>query len=105
MSPGRSAIDLLVGQSIRRTESAVAARRGSSPVPHRQRGRCDAGHREQRAPYSRGGRVSAPLYKYVNIEVLKRILNGSIRFTQPSAFNDPFELLPAVVVPNDAVER
>jgi len=49
--------------------------------------------------------VSAPLYKYVNIEVLKRILKGSIRFTQPSAFNDPFELLPAVVVPNDAVER
>jgi hypothetical protein len=36
---------------------------------------------------------------------LKRILAGSIRFTQPSAFNDPFELLPEVVVPNDATER
>jgi hypothetical protein len=55
--------------------------------------------------YEQGGRVPAPLYKYVKIEVLKRILKGSIRFTQPSAFNDPFELLPAVVVPNDAVER
>jgi hypothetical protein len=33
MSPGRSAIDLLVGQSMRRTEPAAAARRGSSLVP------------------------------------------------------------------------
>src|SRR5271169_6849260 len=45
------------------------------------------------------------LYKYVDIPGLKRILAGSIRFTQPSAFNDPFELLPEVVVPNDATER
>jgi hypothetical protein len=49
--------------------------------------------------------TSAPLHKYVTIDSLKRILRGSIRFTQPSAFNDPFELLPEVVVPNDAVER
>jgi hypothetical protein len=41
----------------------------------------------------------------VTIDSLKRILHGSIRFTQPSAFNDPFELLPEIVVPNNAVER
>lgn len=50
------------------------------------------------------GAPSVPLYKYVDIAGLKRILQGSIRFTQPSAFNDPFELLPEVVVPNIAVE-
>ena len=49
--------------------------------------------------------ASAPLYKYVDIAGLKRILQGSIRFTQPSAFNDPFELLPEVVFPVDAAER
>jgi hypothetical protein len=32
-------------------------------------------------------------------------MDGSIRFTQPSAFNDPFELLPDIIVPNDAPER
>src|SRR6266702_3676633 len=37
------------------------------------------------------------LYKYVNIEVLRHILDGQIRFTQPSAFNDPFELLPEII--------
>ncbi len=52
-----------------------------------------------------GPNPAAPLYKYVDIAGLKRILAGSIRFTQPSAFNDPFELLPEVVVPNDATER
>ncbi len=51
------------------------------------------------------GAASTPLYKYVDIAALKRILQGSIRFTQPSAFNDPFELLPEVVVPNDAERR
>ena len=51
------------------------------------------------------GAASTPLYKYVDIAGLKRILQGSIRFTQPSAFNDPFELLPEVVVPNDAGEK
>jgi hypothetical protein len=48
---------------------------------------------------------SSPLYKYVSIAGLRRILDGSIRFTQPSAFNDPFELLPEIIVPNDASER
>ena len=51
------------------------------------------------------GATSASFYKYVDIAGLNRILQGPIRFTQPSAFNDPFELLPEVVVPNDAVER
>jgi len=51
------------------------------------------------------GTAFTPLYKYVNISGLKRILQGSVRFTQPTAFNDPFELLPAVVVPNNAGER
>lgn len=31
-------------------------------------------------------------YKYVSPETLEKILNGSIRLTQPSGFNDPFEL-------------
>jgi hypothetical protein len=51
------------------------------------------------------GAASASLYKYVDIAGLKRILQGSIRFTQPSAFNDPFELLPEIVVPNNTVEK
>jgi hypothetical protein len=50
-------------------------------------------------------RSSSALYKYVGIDGLRRILDGSIRFTQPSAFNDPFELLPEIIVPNDAPER
>ncbi len=41
------------------------------------------------------------LYKYVSIEGLRRILNGSVRFTQPGAFNDPFELLPELVIRKD----
>ncbi len=45
------------------------------------------------------------LYKYVDIAGLKRILNGSIRFTQPSAFNDPYELLPELVLRKDALEE
>ena len=45
------------------------------------------------------------LYKYVTISVLKKVLEGSIRFTQPSAFNDPLELLPEIIVPNDEKER
>jgi hypothetical protein len=48
---------------------------------------------------------SSPLYKYVGLDGLRRVLAGSIRFTQPSAFNDPFELLPEIIVPNDAPER
>ena len=51
------------------------------------------------------GAVSKPIYKYVDIAGLRRLLQGSIRFTQPSAFNDPFELLPEVVVPNNAVQK
>ncbi len=39
------------------------------------------------------------LYKYVSIDTLKKILNGNIRFTQPGAFNDPFEMLPELHVP------
>ncbi len=39
------------------------------------------------------------LYKYVKSEDLMRILGGSIRFTQPGAFNDPFELVPELHVP------
>jgi len=45
------------------------------------------------------------LYKYVDIAGLRRILQGSIRFTQPSAFNDPFELLPEIVLPLGEAER
>lgn len=54
-----------------------------------------------------GEAIEAPprLYKYVTISGLKRILQGSIRFTQPSAFNDPFELLPEIVVPMNEPER
>ena len=40
-----------------------------------------------------------PLYKYVNFENLLKILDGSIRFTQPGAFNDPFEMVPELHVP------
>jgi hypothetical protein len=43
------------------------------------------------------------LYKYVSTDVLKRILNGSIRLTQPGAFNDPFEMLPELHIPDDFV--
>lgn len=45
-------------------------------------------------------KLASALYKYVGIDGLRRILDGSIRFTQPSAFNDPFELLPEIIVPN-----
>ncbi len=44
------------------------------------------------------------LHKYVTIATLKRILEGTIRMTQPSAFNDPFELLPEIVVRKDRPE-
>ena len=48
--------------------------------------------------------AASSLYKYVDIAGMKRILQGFIRFTQPSAFNDPFELLPEVVIPVDEPE-
>jgi hypothetical protein len=41
------------------------------------------------------------LYKYFGIKGLKRILSSGLRFTQPGAFNDPFELLPELVVHKD----
>ncbi|MCU6675100.1 DUF2971 domain-containing protein [Leclercia adecarboxylata] len=40
------------------------------------------------------------LYKYVSANTLDFILNGSIRFTQPGGFNDPFELALEVFNPN-----
>ncbi|WP_176058976.1 DUF2971 domain-containing protein [Paraburkholderia sp. BCC1876] len=45
------------------------------------------------------------LHKYVNISTLRRILGGSIRITQPGAFNDPFELLPEIIVRADQGEE
>ncbi|MGF6859212.1 DUF2971 domain-containing protein [Paraburkholderia sp. CI3] len=45
------------------------------------------------------------LHKYVNIATLKRILGGSIRMTQPGAFNDPFELLPEIIVRADQADE
>ena len=39
------------------------------------------------------------LYKYLKFENLKNILDGSIRLTQPGAFNDPFEMVPELHVP------
>jgi hypothetical protein len=52
-----------------------------------------------------GPESTTSLYKYVDIAGLRRVLEGAIRFTQPSAFNDPFELLPEIVMPADALER
>jgi len=46
-----------------------------------------------------------PLYKYVTANTAVKILNGSIRFTQPKAFNDPFELLPQFITPKTIVEQ
>jgi Protein of unknown function (DUF2971) len=51
------------------------------------------------------GLAPSSIYKYVDMARLRRILQGSIRFTQPSAFNDPFELLPEIVMPVDEPER
>ena len=39
------------------------------------------------------------IYKYLNFRNLERVLNGSVRLTQPGAFNDPFEMVPEVHVP------
>jgi len=35
-----------------------------------------------------------PLYKYVTFDRIDVLKTGHIRFTQPAAFNDPFELFP-----------
>ena len=45
------------------------------------------------------------LYKYVTSSTAKKILEGSIRFTQPGAFNDPFELLPQFNIPEGTEEN
>lgn len=45
--------------------------------------------------------VYMPLYKYVSFSTARKILEGSIRFTQPGAFNDPFELLPQFINPKN----
>ena len=41
-----------------------------------------------------------PLYKYMTFENLQNVLSGTIRFTQPGAFNDPFEMVPELYVPD-----
>ena len=41
------------------------------------------------------------LYKYVTFKTLKRILGGSIRYSQPGALNDPFEMVPELYVPEE----
>ena len=46
-----------------------------------------------------------PLYKYVTVKTAIKILEGSIRFTQPRAFNDPFELLPQFITPKAIIEQ
>ncbi|MDT8448433.1 MAG: DUF2971 domain-containing protein [bacterium] len=39
-----------------------------------------------------------PLYKYVSAPIAEKIIDGKIRFTQPNLLNDPFELLPEILV-------
>lgn len=41
------------------------------------------------------------LYKYVSCDTAMKILSGTIRMTQPSEFNDPFELTVELYVPPD----
>ena len=40
-----------------------------------------------------------PLYKYMTFQNAMHVLKGTIRFTQPGAFNDPFEMVPELHVP------
>ena len=42
-----------------------------------------------------------PIYKYLTHENTLRVLGGSVRFTQPGAFNDPFEMVPELHVPEN----
>lgn len=42
-----------------------------------------------------------PLYKYLAFDNTLRVLDGSVRFTQPGAFNDPFEMVPELHVPEE----
>jgi hypothetical protein len=51
------------------------------------------------------GVLQVALYKYVTAGTALRILKGSIKFTQPGAFNDPFELLPQFIIPADIEEK
>jgi hypothetical protein len=75
------------------TTSQNAAAERSPPVEH--------GVLENTAPEK-----LSLIYKYVSLEGLSRILRSStIRFTQPSAFNDPFELLPEIIVPAGTEEK
>lgn len=37
------------------------------------------------------------LFKYLSEDRIKFLKNGMIRFTQPQAFNDPFELKPSII--------
>ena len=39
------------------------------------------------------------LYKYMTFKNVMHVLGGTIRFTQPGAFNDPFEMVPELDVP------
>lgn len=39
------------------------------------------------------------LYKYMSFQNAMHVLKGTIRFTQPGAFNDPFEMVPELHVP------
>ena len=39
------------------------------------------------------------LYKYMTFKNVMHVLDGTIRFTQPGAFNDPFEMVPELHVP------
>ncbi|KKY51482.1 hypothetical protein AAY86_18520 [Pseudomonas amygdali pv. tabaci str. ATCC 11528] len=45
------------------------------------------------------------LFKYVTADTAEKILKGSIRFTQPGAFNDPFELLPQFATDKDFADQ
>ena len=50
--------------------------------------------------------MSKSLYKYVSIDRLTGILiDHKVRFTQPGAFNDPFELVPRLLVPEGTVPQ
>ena len=67
-------------------------------------GHCDQNQSDDLAPTVelpslKGIPRGMPLYKYVKFEDLKRILDGTIRYTQPGAFNDPFEMVPELYVP------
>jgi hypothetical protein len=45
------------------------------------------------------------LFKYLTSENLHRVLGGSIRLTQPGAFNDPFEMVPELHIPESFPEK